>query len=458
MLRRPVAATSRVDSIPLLETILNRRSRRFALGHFLDGPPFDYRSRHDPVPLTMEEEAIIVFAGTGVTGLALAELPYGPGEAKHTGHGYMMANLVGRAIPSPDAVASVMPFVLNDDGAFCIKRPQDYRPDEIPSLIESAHRHEFVELYERGRVRLAGKRARVPRGPLHVPPFNDWSANVPGSTYFVLVSELTRLALGVLFLIFSEEMGYFLYDERNGYRPAGLKAFAKSKGGHLHDDPNDLLVGTVLDLESYVMELAAVEQGLMLQNMQLAAEALGLGSFPHYGGQKWAWYEALGFRTEPFTFAQILGRGRIGTALMRLVGKNPSIPVPLGLEVDGTPLLKPYCPPWYGSMEEAVHAFVDAKFAEGTGLFRDGSDVSPWKNPKAMQAGIGQYSQANIDAVVAYCEYIYARYGRFLGGFGPLRNLMAFQVHHLDTEFYDRFYKPGAYTDAQRDHFALWHD
>jgi len=191
--------------------------------------------------------------------------------------------------------------------------------------------------------------------------------------------------------------------------------------------------------------------------MQLAAEALGLGSFPHYGGQKWAWYEALGFRTEQFTFAKLLGRGRIATALMKAVGKNPSIPVPLGLEVDGTPVIKPYCPPWYGSMEEAVHAFVDAKFAEGTGLFRDGLAASAWKAPEEMQAGIGQYSQANIDAVVAYCEYVYGRYGRFLGTFGPLRNLMAFQVHHIDMEFYDRFYKPGAYTDAHRDHFALWH-
>jgi len=50
-----------------------------------------------------------------------------------------------------------------------------------------------------------------------------------------------------------------------------------------------------------------------------------------------------------------------------------------------------------------------SEFAEGTGVLADWSDASAWKDPRAMQAGIGRYSQANIDAVVAYCEYLYRR-------------------------------------------------
>src|SRR4029079_18904147 len=87
---------------------------------------------------------------------------------------------------------------------------------------------------------------------------------------------------------------FYLFDDHNGYRPAGLKPFAKSKGGHLHDDPHDLRVGTIQELESYLLELTAVEQGLMLQNLELATEALGLGGFPHYGAQQWAGVAALG--------------------------------------------------------------------------------------------------------------------------------------------------------------------
>ncbi|MGH2866192.1 MAG: hypothetical protein ACRDNK_01305 [Solirubrobacteraceae bacterium] len=28
---------------------------------------------------------------------------------------------------------------------------------------------------------------------------------------------------------------------------------------------------------------------------------------------------------------------------------------------------------------------------------------------------------------------------------------------HLDLEFYDRFFKPGAYLDSHRHHFEVWH-
>ena len=32
------------------------------------------------------------------------------------------------------------------------------------------------------------------------------------------------------------------------------------------------------------------------------------------------------------------------------------------------------------------------------------------------------------------------------------------QAHHLETEFYDRYYQPGAYHDAVRNHMGVWHD
>jgi len=448
----------RLEQASLLDTIVGRRSRRFALGHHLDGGPLSYRSRHEPVPLSFDEEAVIVFAGTGPTGFSLGELPYARGEDPRSAGGNIMVSPFARTISSADGVNSAILFVLNDDGGFQIRRPQDYRRDEIPELVGLAERREFSQLYERSRIRVADARPEVPRDFPATPPFNIWSANVPGSTYFVLVSELTTLALTVLFLILGEDLGFYLFDEQNGYRPAGLKPFAKSKGGHLYDDPNDLRVGTILEAESYFLELAAVEQGLMLQNLELATDALGLGGFPHYGAQKWDWFHALGFMMQDFTLAQLINRGRIGTSLMNLVKKNPVIPHPIGLEVDGEVTVKPYCPPWYGSMEEAVHAFVDAKFAQGKGVFRDDSDHSALKDPSALGAGVDEYTQAEIDAVVAYCEYVHRTYGRFFGHFGPLRSLMAFQAHHIDTEFYDRFYKPGAYREAHKEHFAVWHD
>jgi nitroreductase len=444
-----------LEGVSLIDTIVRRRSRRFALGHELDGGPLSYRSLHDPVPLTAEEEAVIVFAGAGMTGYALSEAPFAPGREPESSRGNILVAPFGRTIATPDGINSAILFVINDDGAFQIRRPKDYPRESLAELAELARRREFVELYDRAKIRVTDHRPEVLRRPPVTPPFNRWSTNVPGSTYFVIVSDITPLLFSLIFFLLGEEMEFMVYDERNHYRPAGLRRFMRSKGGRLHDDPNDFRLGSILDFESYLMELVAVEQGLMLQNMQLAVEALGLGGFPHFGAQRYQWFEELGFRMEDISIAKLTRRGRVMTAAMNALGKNPIIPHPLGLEIDGEATVKPYCPPWYGSMEEAAHAFIDAKYGEG-GVFTDGRS-GPWRDVGAVQAGIEHYSQANIDAVVAYSEYVYGRYGRFPGNFGPLRSLMAYQAHHVDPEFYDRFYEPGAYHDLHREHFARWH-
>ncbi len=157
------------------------------------------------------------------------------------------------------------------------------------------------------------------------------------------------------------------------------------------------------------------------------------------------------------SLARTLGAGRVKAAAMDLLGKNPAIPVPHGLERGGEALLKAYCPSNYVSMAAAVRAVVDSKFSGEGGICRDGSDATAWKETDRVQAGIPGYSDATIAATAAYCEYIYRRYGRFPGAFGPFRAVLAFQAHHLDLEFYDRFFKPGAITDAHRQHFPAWH-
>ena len=42
-------------------------------------------------------------------------------------------------------------------------------------------------------------------------------------------------------------------------------------------------------------------------------------------------------------------------------------------------------------------------------------------------------------AKIAYCDYVYKRYGRFPARSGPFRTVLAYQAHHLDTDFYDHF-------------------
>ena len=54
-------------------------------------------------------------------------------------------------------------------------------------------------------------------------------------------------------------------------------------------------------------------------------------------------------------------------------------------------------------------------------------------------------------------NYVYDTYGRFPAFSDPMFLQFMIQAHHLDLDFYDKFYPPGAYTELHREHFKLWH-
>lgn len=446
----------RLEGYSLVEALTRRRSRRFALGSRLESGGFSYESEAPPRPLSEDEEAFLVFAGTGVTGYVNGELPYRPDAGPETGGGQVMMSMLGRTQSSADAVATATLFVTRDEATYVMPRPQDIEPTEFDELVELGRQSRYTEAYRRSRIELRDRRSEIPRALPYTPPFNKWSANLPGSTYFVPVSEVTGLYLTILFAALGEEFAFFFHDDKDWLlRPAGIKRFAKSNGGHLHDDVNDGRVGTIGELETYLQEILGFEQGLMLQNVALATEALGLGGFPHYAAHRFAWPQGFGFETRQRTFAEVLHKGFFGTLLMRLVKKNVTIPQAIGLTHDGKPVFKPFAPPHYPTMEEAIRAFVEAKFAPGSGIFRGRRNA--WRDPETVESAIPEYSEANIQAVIAYCNYVMDHYGQFPANYGPFRTLMAFQAHHIDTAFYDRFYREGAYTDEHVRHFERWH-
>ncbi len=196
-------------------------------------------------------------------------------------------------------------------------------------------------------------------------------------------------------------------------------------------------------LETWLYEFAAIEQGEMLQNLALMTEVLGLGGFPHFAAHPFIWLRTLRFRMEEIPFSHTIGAGPVTKSLMKALGKDLPVPTAVGLERDGEVLIEPFCPPYYRNMEEAVLAFVDYKYGEGRGTLRDGGAATSWRDGSGVQAGIPRYSDEAVAATIAYCEYVYGRYGRFPANSGPFRTVLAHQVHRLDPDFYDRFYRSG---------------
>ncbi len=440
-----------LDRYPLLDALRERRSRRFGVGMEMTSGPLRYRSRQPSQPLSEDEEAALAFAACGVTGYALGELMYEPG-----GGGSILAGMLGRTVPSGDAIHTVSVFVTRDDATYLLKRPTDFAPAEIPELAELARQGELTELYRRSRVQIKDGRAAPPLEPMFNLDVNRWSLYDSGSSYFLPVTELTLLYINGMLEILDQSTGAFVLDERAGFRPAGLGRFAKSKGGHLHDDPNDQRALTIQQLEGLVSEFVTVEMGMVLQNLALMTQALGLGGFPHWAAHPFGWLEALGFRMRRVRGSRYLAMPRLLGAVAKLLGKDPDVGYALGLKKDGEPLLVPYCPPWYPSMEAAVRAVVELKFGRD-GVFRGGTRNSAWRDPSSVAEATQPPSPEAVDATIAFCDYVYRRYGRFPAYPPPFRTVLGYQASHLDLEFYDRHYRPEALSETQRRHQEVWH-
>jgi hypothetical protein len=413
----------------------------------LPAGPLAYESRHAGVPLTEAEEAALVFAACGITGHALADLCYAPGEG-----GGIMAGLVARTIASGDGLQTVALVVINDEASYLIRRPRELSPADIPNLVELGRQGAFTDLYRKCRVKLKEGRTTTPTDPLFNINANRWSAHARGTSYFLPVNDLTFMYVNGLLEIFNETTGAFILDERNNFRPAGLEKFGRSRGGHLNDDPAELCVATVRQVEQFVTEFVTVEQGMMLQNLGLMAQALGLGGFPNFANHEFGWFQALGFRMGQMPASQYLGAGKLVSIAMKLLKKDLPVPYPLGLEREGEVLLKPFCPPYYASMREAVRAVAESKFGPG-GVFRGHPAGTAWNKGDEVTRQVPSVSEAAIAAATAYCEYLWNRYGRFPVYLTPYRTVLGFQACHLDAEFYDRFYRPEALGATQRADF-----
>lgn len=428
----------------LFNVLLNRRSRRMGLGMSIPAGPFQYTSQHQPVPLTEAEEAALAFAACGITGYALADLSYGPREG-----GGMLVGRLGRTVASPDAVNAVAVLVTNDRGTWLLMRPQDLSPSDFPELVRLARDGALTDLYKRGRIQLSDRRTAPPLDAGHNFSINRWSLYAPGTTYFLPIIETTALTINALLELFSEDMGIFLRDERAWFRPAGVGRFARRRGGHLYDNPHDFRSATIQMMETAILESLSTEHGMVLQNLALMTEALGLGGFPNFARHEYSWFKALGFRMESMPASRYAGAPRLLAAFAQWFGKDPVLTYPVGLEKDNCVLLKPFCPPYHASMGDAVRAFAQTKFGP-EGSYRGGAQQSAWRDAASSTAKIPAPSEAAVQATIAYCQYVFGRYGRFPAYTAPFRTIIGFQVCRVDVDFYNRFYEPDALPEAVR--------
>ena len=418
----PLSQTSfSIGVQPLLEVLRQRKTRRFGCGMEIPAGSLRYRSELPPIPLSQEEIHYLLFAGVGQTGMHLGDMQYAPRPGGEDGQGMAIMGFQGRTVPSPCAAQATRLFMTDDTGLYFVARVPDPDSQEKPSLVE-----------------MREGRLDIPREMPYMLSFNQWYANRPGTLYLIPVTDIASVYLNLLLVLLSEECGYFIVDTDNGNAPCGLDAFRRSQGGHLYDDRAKRRMMTLRDLDGAISDTALQEQAVVCQNMFLMEQAIGLGGGIHSvgSGRHLLGWEPQIFKGLGFHFAQSPIAG---------VRSNP-VGVPGVWEGP--------CPPFTGSMEDAVLALMTAKFGEGGPYSTSGA--KPWMD-SANSSPIRQHSQQAVDATIAFCNYVMQTYGRFPAHVDAFKTIIAFQAHHVDPAFYDRFYPQPSLPLAHRDHLSHWH-
>jgi len=423
-------ALRRAARFPALQAIFSRRSRRFALGAELTGP-LAHRSAHDPLPLAAEEEAILVAAGTGITGVARDEWPFLDADGRRTGAD-KLASYTGRAYPSPLAQHGTELFWTSDEGVFVL--PQRSVP--ATAYVGLADHGDRTELYRRA-LRLQGGRLDIPRSTPNLFGLNQWIANAEGSTLFIPISDVTRQCISAMLLYFDDPHRYYIHDPHLDGDP--LRPLVRD-GWFDDSHPVDLW-----DFERWQMvDMNGVEQGLIVQSLLIATQALGLGGHPFSGGKGRV---TMGGEEHWHAAGGVGSAGSLGFTFHRVpdgapVGAGQSIPVGLRGIFEG------YVPPFHATIEDAVEAVAS--------LRRRHSGAAPWRTESIADEIPGPSEEA-VAATKLLAGYVWERYGRFPATIDPFLMTVWYQAHHLDVDFYDRYYPRAAVPDHIRNHIRDWH-
>jgi hypothetical protein len=439
---------------PLMEALWQRRTHRVSAGTSVPAGSMSYVSTEAREPLTELEEAILIGV-TGCTGLTMPDRPF---QDPATGQPVMAKpnlTMAGRSASSPDNAQGTHFFMLNDRGTYFLRKQA---PAEVAIPFDP---DTSLERARRSKIAISDLRVDVPSDRRDFPAYLDSNrllSNLAGTTIFFPVVDLSRQYINGLMYLLTEPDGSrpTIVDDRNFYAPAGVRSWVKR--GFLNADIK-VPLGILGTLRTQI------EADLLLQNLMLAADSMGLGAWIHgsisppilLGAPEFiaTYGKMLGFdfATPPWRIMDIL-RWQVPLPKYAYLRSHP-----IGLRHDGDDLIKAMCPPYYKTMSDAVDEIVNAKFGKD-GLFRDEALFS-----KIYKADFGRrylaeaadYSEDVINCAKDVCTYIYEMHGRFPAHcdaiFAPGVWL---QVHHVDKEYYRDFFKSGLNT-VHAQHNAQWH-
>jgi hypothetical protein len=409
----------------LIEALLGRRSRRFFMGAEIPDGVFAYKSKQEPMPLSELEKLLVVAACGGNT--AWHNLIYrGQVYAPHLSNYAGAAG--GRVFPSAAGFHTSQTFFTDDDGLYLLEMR------DAPAFAERAgdgslNLDEFVSNVKKHVRKLHDGRLKIPAEVPFAEAHNTWVFNKPSTLLVIPVGDLSQ---HVLFnLLYMLQNGLVLYDDVHKQAIPGLEQFKD-----IVDVDNTWPITFV---EQWSLSELTVELAASCYAGVLMLQAMGLGGWMFNG-------------VDPFSMLGASGDPDVpGLGFRYDENERWPYPNPTGLES----VMEGYCPPHYPDMRAAVDAACERKFGPGGPFHPD--TPGPWKDsPKVRSAAI-VHDERFKECVSLQAQYVYDTFGKFPGTVPSMFLIMYVQAHHLDLDFYDRFYEPGAYLKTHADHVKQWH-
>jgi hypothetical protein len=412
-------------SFGLIDALLGRRSRRFFMGAEIPDGVFTYKSRHKPLPLNELEKLLVVAAcGTNTSWhyLIYRAKRYAPYLSNYAG------SAGGRTFPSSAGFHTSMTFFTDDEGVYVLDARD--APPFGERKADGSLDLETVLKSLKGRIR------KIQDGRLGLPPavpyteaHNTWVVNQPGTLLVIPVGDLAQHVL--LNLFYMLQNGIVVRDDINRRSIPGIGKFQNMV------DVNNTWPLTFV--EQWSMAEVTTELAMSCYAGTLMLQAMGLGGWMFNGLDA---FSALGASGDP----SVPGlRFRYDT--------NDRWPYPNPTGLQG--VMEGFCPPHYPNMRAASEAIQKRKFGPG-GPFHP-ETPGPWKDSVKVRSAAQVHSEEFRECVALQAQYILDTFGKFPGTVPSIFLITYLQAHHLDLEFYDTFYKPGAYLETHAKHMTRWH-
>jgi len=439
---------------PLLSAIWQRRTHRVSQGTSLLAGSMSYTSSSSRAPLSDLEEAILI-AVTGCPGLTMPDRPFQDPVTQRPIMAKPNLNMAGRTAGSPDNAQGTHFFLINDSGTYYLRK---LPPVENDGVFTSER---LIARAAEAKVKILDQRLDVPAGQRTFPAYTDsnrFLSNLPGTTVLLPVVDLSRQYINGMMYILTEPDGTrpAIVDDRNFYQLAGVKRWVKNK---FLDENSKLPLGVIGSLRTQI------EADLLLQNLFLTADAMGLGAWIHGAI---APPVALGDPKYSNIYGQMLGFDIITPRWRPMDILRWQIPLPkyanlrtnpIGLRNKGEHLIKAMSPPYYDNMSDAVDAVVAEKFG-ASGIY---TDKTLFERIYKVDYGerylkeAASYSSDVIECVRDICVYIFDTHGRFPAHCDAIHVPGVWlQVHHVETKYYEQFFQDGL-ARPHLDHDSLWH-